>query len=166
MRADPWFRLGWILLTVSGVFPVAVGIGNYLSFILSVNDSHAGWLTPFGRLGFSFDDLRSFRTDVAGAWVMLNHIGSVNLVMSGVTLVVVSWAGIRRRSRWSWLLVLFGTIWVGANDLLATFIVKLDQAVPVPIAPMALAAAGLALSARGVFSSAPSRATDRETRNA
>jgi hypothetical protein len=157
MRKEPWFRLGWILSTVAGMIPLAVGLANYFYFILSMSDSHSPWQTPLGRLGFSLQQLRAFRSDLAANWVLVNQVGWANLVMSGITVVVASWAGIRRRSRWSWFLVLFGMLWVGANDLNATLILgtEMGRNVAMPLIPMTLGVAGLALSARGVFSSSP-----------
>ena len=154
MRRERWFQLGWILCVCAGVIPLFVGLANYVSFILSMADSSDPWRTPFGRTGFSLQDVRTFRSDLAAAWVLLNQVGWANLVMTGVTMIVASWAGIRHRFRWGWLLVMFATVWVGANDVSAALIVGIEtgRAAAVPFAPMTLATSGLALSAGGVFS--------------
>jgi hypothetical protein len=155
MRRISAFNVGWLLCMVGGLIPFTVGSVNYFFFMRSLEDPHDYWQTPFGPLYFSLQEVRRFRVDLGATWTMLNQVAWANVVMTGITMMVASWIGIRNRERWGWFMVLLAIAWVGANDLTATMRVgrELGDTVALPVAPMCFALPGLALTAREVFSS-------------
>jgi hypothetical protein len=161
VQRDRLFRLGWMLAALSGVVPLIVGLTGFVCFALSVAKPAEAWRTPVGTVPFTLDEVRAFRPALAATWQMVNHVCWANLAVSGITMTCASLVGIRRRERWGFYLVLFILLWVGLNDLYATYAcgVALGRPMAAPALPLLLAVLGLVFSAPSVFSADGRRTT-------
>ena len=141
--------LAWKLTFTGGLFPLIVGSVSYALMTISLLAPTNEWLNIFGPTGYSFAQIQSFTPGLAADWASRSIVAYTNLIVTGVTVCIISWVGLRRGYRWAWLLLLFGFVWVGGNDVVAVLIAG---RLPVPAIPLTLGLAGLLLSAREVLS--------------
>lgn len=81
------------------------------------------------------------------------HIGAVNLMLSGLTLVVVTNYGIRNKLKWAYKLNFTIYLWMGFHDLLGTVLLfKLRMMpIPTPIFPLFFGGIGFFLTYTAIF---------------
>lgn len=113
------YKIGWITGAVGYAFPLAVGTGWYLKLVLPMLTGHA----PYGALV---------------------HIGMANLVMTGLSGIVLCTAGLRRKIRPFWYIHLFFLTFVVTNDLYAALRAGWY---PMPVVPGTLGTICLILTA-------------------
>jgi hypothetical protein len=137
VKVSTRYALGRNLCILASLFPIGVGTFYYISGLPEIYTAMVGNL--------SADEI-SYKT--------LYHVTFANLIMTGLTLFLVSFFGLKSKSKLSWWICLLGTIWVGGNDVFATAIAYLraDEMFPIPIFPLTLGLIGTALTSKELFS--------------
>jgi hypothetical protein len=127
----------------------------FFAYVRSEANPGRPWLAgqfPPGPASFTLDEIRAFSDDVATAFVTAQHIELVNVMNSGVLVVILALYGLRSRQKWSWWALLFTALWPGLNDA-AALIAAHDP--PVALVGEAVTLAGLWLARSAVFAKHP-----------
>lgn len=81
------------------------------------------------------------------------HIGAINLMLSGITLITVAHFGIREKFKWAYYLNFFIYVWMGFHDFLGTYLLyKIGMMpIPTPIFPLFFGGLGFLLTHKSIF---------------
>ncbi len=106
------FKISRILLFLSGLFPLVIGLFNYVNLLLNNNFS------------------------------LYSHIAFTNLVSTGLTICFCSYYGLKKKNIWLILFMFLLMCWTGANDLYATMRIFYStpglMLFPYPLIPVSL----------------------------
>jgi hypothetical protein len=144
-------RYGSLIVALGGLVPFLVSTVMFLAYVKSEANPGQPWLAgqfPPGPASFTLDDIRGFSADVATAFVTAQHIELVNVMNSGVLVLILALYGLRRYQKWSWWALLFTALWPGLNDA-AALIAAHDP--PVALVGEGVTLVGLALARSAVF---------------
>ncbi|MBI1926245.1 hypothetical protein HYR99_18600 [Candidatus Poribacteria bacterium] len=157
-------KIGSTLIVIAGLIPFTASVYLFGAYLYSVTHPNQAWLPAgFKPAPYTLNNVKALPDDASPGQTIKNfgsalasnladitYMGSVNGMVSGATLVLLSIFGVRRRQKWSWYAVLAITLWVGGNDGYST--IKAGQ-FPVPLIPLILGIIGLVLARPSVFRS-------------
>ena len=117
-------RIGSIVVALGGLVPFLVSTVMFVAYVKSEANPAQPWLSGQfppgpGAAPFTLASIRAFNAVVATAFVTAQHIELVNVMNSGVLVVVLAWFGLRRSQKWAWYALLFTALWPGLNDAAA-----------------------------------------------
>ena len=75
-------------------------------------NSEAPWLSLMGPHSFSAAEASRLQPDWYELWLLTLHLCGVNLAMSGVTISLLAWFGLRERVAWASRILLVLILWV------------------------------------------------------
>jgi hypothetical protein len=149
---DLRLRIASLLCIVGGCVPFVVGTYRYVTFVdSSLNPNELWTMTGFNFEGiytFSYAELAAFNDQAARTLRQISHVGSVNLMLTGFTLVLLGAFGLPNKLKVFWFWGLAGASWVGLNDLAAVLI---NDQTPIPLIPTSLGYLGLIISFSPIF---------------
>ncbi len=122
-------------------------------------DSEAPRLSLMGPHSFSAAEASRLQPDWYELWLLTLHLCGVNLAMSGVTISLLAWFGLRERVAWAsrilWVLIL----WVGINDAagLVYYRIAMGSGIPYALIPLTQGASGLITARREARPELPRR---------
>lgn len=156
--------IGVALAFIAGLFPFLVAWYQYVMLFVSKAEPSQPWrASGFAPVCFSLDDLgescesipdcktddtRWQSCEVAGQFVLAQHIEFANVINSGLMILIIAVFGLRRREKWAWWTLLIIYLWVGLNDAIALLD---DHQRPVPLVAEVFGLGGLALAWPYVF---------------
>lgn len=140
-QPDNKFKWGLRFLILAGVFPTVVGT---VYFVRAFDELFDLYYQAF---------FLNILPDNQLIHLIPTHIGAVNLMLSGTTLLTVTHFGIRQKLRWAYILNFVIYIWMGFHDLLGTLLLfKLRMMpIPTPIFPLIFGGIGFFLTYEMVF---------------
>lgn len=148
---SPSAAWGWRLTFVAGLMPALAGTVGLSLALISMSSGHAAqWKSLMGNHPFTADDIGRWNPGFLALWKLVNHLGGVNLMASGITIAWLSWSGLRAGHRWVRPILWFLFLWVGGNDTLALlrFREETGQGLPTALITVALGSLGLVISRR------------------
>lgn len=146
--STPW---GWRLVFFAGLMPAFAGSVGFTLALISMSSGHSSpWMSLMGQHPFTADEIGKWNPGFLALWNLVNHLGGVNLMATGITIAWLSWSGLRAGHAWVRPIIWFLLIWVGGNDSVALlrFRWETGQGVPMALITVALGTAGLLISRR------------------
>ncbi|MEX2263483.1 MAG: hypothetical protein WD696_16110 [Bryobacteraceae bacterium] len=144
-------NIGSILVIVGGLVPLLASTVLYFAYLSSEQNPGKPWLSgqfPPGPAEYSLNDIQNFSRPVAVAFVTAQHIELVNVMNSGLCVVLLALYGLRRFQKWAWYAILFTALWPGLNDAWALLAAHEP---PVPLIGEIVSLAGLFLARPAIF---------------
>ncbi len=151
-------RYGSLVVALGGLVPFLASTVLFFAFLKSEANPSQPWLAgqfPPGPASYTLDGIRNFSSDVATDFVTAQHIELVNVMNSGVLVVVLALCGLRRYQKWSWYALLFTALWPGLNDAWALIAAHEP---PIPLVGEIVVLIGLFVARAAVFSKPPAAA--------
>jgi hypothetical protein len=141
-------KIGSIIVILAGFVPLTVSTVLFLAFVSSSRHPGDPWLSgqfPPGPANYSLNAIKAFNPSLAIDFMTAQHIELVNVMNSGLSILLLAIFGLRRYQKWAWWAILGTSLWAGMNDTIALFIAH-DP--PAPLVGEIFCLVGLAL-ARG-----------------
>jgi hypothetical protein len=146
---------GSLLVALGGLVPFLTSTVVFVAFLKSEANPGQPWLSgqlPPGPASYTLNGIRGFSPDVATAFVLAQHMELVNIMNTGVLVVVLALYGLRRYQKWSWYALLFTALWPGLND---AFALVAAHEPPIAFLGEILALIGLFAARPAIFSGRP-----------
>lgn len=125
-------------------------VGLTLALVSGSSGHSSPWLSLMGVHPFSADSIGQWNRGFLALWKLVNHLGGVNLMTTGIIIAWLSWSGLRAGHEWVRPILWFAFIWVGGNDAVALlrFRAETGEGFPFALISLTLGAAGLIISGR------------------
>jgi hypothetical protein len=147
-------KIGSRLVFIAGLFPLMAATYLFVTFVWSVSHPDNLWIpSGFKVAPYTLNQVKAvpdnavpgqtvpdFGPALGSNIVDVTWMGSVNGMISGVSIVVLAIFGLRKRLKFAWYQVLFIALWGAGNDTISTIV---SGQFPVPIFPLVLGLTGL-----------------------
>ena len=107
-------QIGSFLTLLSGLCVFAVGAYFFVHFYRGLAAPAAPWRSGrFTPVTYSLHDIAAWNPTVAADFVLAQHVEFTNVMQTGISIVLLTIFGLRRRQKWAWYALLALFLWVG-----------------------------------------------------